>query len=227
MKTTLVVSAALLFSTASFAQTTIKNTGAVMDKASIQNERSGSEVNNSGSAYSATSIHSNDVNKMENKSLAEIEKEKKSIAAKKHEAAAEAKAKGEESKKMTSQDATISVSTHSSADVNSSIENNKFNSNASLNNSETVSSDRIKSKGRQIKNDGKAEVKTQADGTIEKSNRLKSDANKTADKTAKKVNRTSSATVNAGAASAHSFHTRPVSVKAATIVRTNAGIKIR
>lgn len=179
MKTTLVVSAALLFSTASFAQTTIKNTGAVMDKASIQSERSGSEVNNSGSAYTATSIRSNDVNKMENKSQAEIEKEKKFIAAKKHEAAAEAKAKSYEAKKKASQGATVSVSAHSEADANSSVKENSVSSHTSLNSSEIVSSSQIENKGKQIKNDGKAAVKTQADGAIEKSNQLKSSVNTT------------------------------------------------
>ena len=104
MKTTLLFSTVLLLSAASFAQTTVKNRDAIKGNSSIQSNKGGSEVHSSGNASPSTNIQSNGVNKVENKSYAEIKKEKKAIAAEKHTVATEAKAKAQESKKMASQD---------------------------------------------------------------------------------------------------------------------------
>src|SRR5665647_341997 len=227
MKTTLLFSTVLLLSTASFAQTTIKNSEAIKDQTSIQSNKGGSQVNNSGSTSSATTIQSNAVNNAGHKSHAEIKKEKKAMATEKQAVATQAKEKGQESKQMASEDHTVSASAHSNTKVNASEGDNNYSNNTSLNNGATVSSSRIKNRGNQLKDEEKAAIKTQANATVENTNQVKTNVNKTAIKGSEKINAGSSAAIHTAAASAHAIHPRPASIKMGTMVKTNAGIRIR
>jgi len=227
MKTTLLLSIGFLFSAASFAQTNVKNSEAIKDHASIESNKGASQVNTSGNASSATSIQSNALNKAGNKSHAEIKKEKKAVATEKNTVATEASAKGQETKKIALQDHTVSASAHSNTKINASEGDNKISSNTSSNNGASLSTAHIKNRGSQVKNEGKAAIKTQANATVETTNRVKTHVNKTAIKAGKKINTASSSAVQAHAASAHAIQTRPVSIKTGTMVNANGGIKIR
>ncbi len=226
MKTTLLFSTVFLFSTASFAQTTVKNSEAIKNKTSIQSSNAGSQIDNSGNASSATSIQSNAVNKTQSKSYAEIKKGKKAAITEKHTLASEAKAKGEESKKAASQNHTVSVSTHSNTNANASEKDNNLGNNTSLDNGAAPSSAKIKNSGNQVKDEEKAAIISKTNATMENSNHAKTTATKTAIKAGEKINTASSTAVHAGAASAHSIHVKPVSVKTGTMIKTNAGIKL-
>jgi hypothetical protein len=227
MKTTLLFSTVLLLSAASFAQTKVKNSEAIKDQTSIQSNKGGSQVNNSGNASSATTIQSNAVYNAGHKSHAEIKKEKKAMANEKHTVATKAKEKGQESKQMASEDRTVSASAHSNTRVNASEGDNNVSNNASLNNGATVSSTHIKNRGNQLKDEEKSAIKTQANATIENTNHVKTNVNKTAIKGSEKIKTASSAAIHARAASARAIHPRPASIKMGTMVKTNAGIRIR
>jgi len=227
MKTTLLFSTLFFLSTASFAQTKVKNSEAIKDQTSIQSNKAGSQVNSSANASSATSIHSNIVNKAKNGSTAEIQEGNKAMAAEKQALAAEANDKGQRISKEASQDRSVSASAHSNTKVKASEGDNNASNNTSLNNGATVSSSRIKNRGNQLKDDEKAGIKTQANATVENSNQVKTNVNKTAIKADKGISTASSTVVHTGAASAHAIHPRPASIKMGTMVKTNAGIRIR
>jgi hypothetical protein len=57
MKTTFLISGMLIISAALSAQTTVKNSDAAKGKTSIQSNKSGSDINSTGSASTATHIH--------------------------------------------------------------------------------------------------------------------------------------------------------------------------
>lgn len=220
MKKTLLFSTVLFFSTVSFAQTTVKNSEAINNNTHIQSNKNNSQVSNSGNASSATSIQSHEVNKVEGKSYAEIKKEKKVVAAEKN--TIETQSKVQEPKKLAFQDQSVLISTHSNTKVNASAKDNNLSNNTFVKNSATLSTAEIKKKGNQLKAEKKAVIKTQAKATVENSNRVKANVNKTAVKAGKKINTISSTAVKSGAAS---IQIRPV-VKTRTMVKTNAGIKI-
>jgi len=227
MKTTLLFSTALLLSAASFAQTTVKNSDAIKNHSTIQSDKGGSQVNSSGNASSATYIQSNAANKAENKSYAEIKKEKKAVANEKHTVATKAKEKGQESEEIASQDRTVSASAHSNTKVNASEGDNNYSNKTSINNGATLSTAHTKNRGNQLKNEEKAAITSKTNATMENSNHVVTNVNKTAIKGDEKINTTSSAAIHSEAASAHAIHLRPASMNMRTRVKTNGGIRIK
>lgn len=227
MKKTLLISTALLFSAVTFAQTTVKNSEAIKDKTTIQSSKDGSKVNSSGNATSATSIQSNTANNAGGKSYAEIKKENKEAATEKQKLVTQAKDKEQKSEKMASKDRTVSASAHSNTSVNASAGDNNYSNNTSLNDGATVSTAHLKNRGKQIKNEEKATVTAKTNSTLENGNQVATRVNKTAVKGGEKINTTSSTAVQSGAASAHIVKPRPASIKMNTMVKTNAGIRIK
>jgi hypothetical protein len=136
MKTKLLLSA-LLLSATSFAQVTLKNSEAIKGQTDIQNNQGGSQVNSSGNASSATSIHSNAATNAKDQSAAEIKKGKEAIAAEKQTVTTEAKSKAQEAKDVASKDRTVSASIHSDSKPDAAAEDNNLSGNPSLNGSGT------------------------------------------------------------------------------------------
>lgn len=227
MKKTLLISTALLFSVITFAQTTVKNSEAIKDNTTIQTSKSGSKVNNSGNASGATSIQSHTATKAENKSYAELKEQNEKAAKAKQTLVMQANDKEQKSEKMASKDHSVSASAHSNTSVHASAEDNNYSNNASINDGATVSTARLKSKGTQIKNEEKAAVTAKTDATLENGNHVAAQVNKIAEKGGEKINATSTAAVKSGAATAHIVKPRPASIKMNTMVKTNAGIRIR
>jgi len=237
MKKTFLFSAVLLFSAASFAQTSVKNSEAIKHQTSVESNESGSHVNASANASSATSIHSNAAHK-KNKSHAEIKKEKKALAAEKRAQAAEAnnkgqmisgiasdhsastsgRSKGQLISGIASEGRSNSASAHSKTKANVADEDNNLSDNTSLNGTAE-----IKNRRKQIKNEEKENMEAAGDATVKSSNHVKTHINKKAIHAHKKINATSANVVEA----AHAIQPKPVSIKTGAQVRTNAGIKIR
>ncbi len=227
MKKTLLFSIALLLSAATFAQTTVKNKEAIKGKAIIQSDKNSTQTNGSANASSSTSVHSDAVNNMENRSSAEIKKEHKATVAEKEKIATEVKEEGQKSEKMVADDHPISTSAHINMEANAQSKDNNISINSSINNSEPLSSMEIKNKGNQLKNDGKAIVQTQAGATVENSQLVKAKVHKTAIKAGNKINTVSSTAVQAGAGTVHAVKVTPVSIKTGAQVKTITGIKIK
>ena len=227
MKKTLLFSTALLLSAATFAQTTVKNREAIKGQTIIQSDKNSTQANGSANASSSSSIHSDAVKNTENQSSAEIKKEHKAIVAKKQKIATEAKEEGQKSEKMVSDDHTISASAHSNTEANAPAKDNNVSINSSINNTEILSSAEIKNKGKEVKNEGKANIQTQADATVENSKLVKAKVHKTATKAGNKINTVTSTAVQAGAGTVHAVKITPVSIKTGAQVKTNTGIKIK
>ena len=227
MKKTLLISTALLFSAAMFAQTTVKSIEAIKDNTNIQSNKSGSKLNTSGSASSATSIQSHAATKAESKSYAELKEENKEAAQEKQTLVMKANDKKQQSEKMAAKDHSVSASAHSNTSVKASAGDNNYSNNASINDGATVSTARVKSEGTQVKNDGKAVVIAKTNATMESGNQVAAKVNKTTVKGGEKISATSATAVKSGVATAHIVKPRPAAIKMNTIVKTNTGVRIK
>ena len=200
MKTTLLLTASLFFVSASFAQTTIKNSGSVKDNTSIQSNKSGSQLNSSGSASSSTSIQSQTPGNVENKSYAEVAKGKKTVATEKNNTRAKTTTAAENSEKMKPQNVSVSSSENSHTKVKAG----KNESNAST---------RISVENNNSAAENEKHVSTTAKTTVSGTN--------------KKIKETSSSAIEVGAKAKRVVQPRPASVKMNTQIKSNAGIKIK
>lgn len=227
MKKTLLFSAAILLSVASFAQTTVKNQGTLKNSSAVQSQKGGSEVKSSGSASSSTSIQSDAVKSTEHKTYSAAEKGKTEIAAEKKEIAAKAKTAEEKGKKTAAQDVTVSAGTQSDAKIDANENNNKTQGNANLSTEATVSSAAIKNSGNQMKQEAKNSVSAGTDLAVKNTNQVKTKANNTVIKSGEKINAASATTIKSGSSAAHSIKPGSAALKMNTHVKTNTGIIIK
>ena len=238
MKKTFLFSAVLLFSAASFAQTSVKNSEAVKHQTSVESNGSGSQVNASANASSTSAIHSNAVNAAKKKSHAEIKKEKKALAAEKQAQVAEANNKGqmisgiasgktaslsgsnkgEVISGIASEGRSVSASANSQTKANLAAGHNNLSDNTSLN-----SSAEVKHRRKQIKNEEKETREVSGDAIVKSNKHVKTRLNKKTIQAHKKI----SATTANVAEVTNAVRPKPVSVKTGAQVRTSAAIKIR
>src|SRR6185312_871476 len=226
MKTTFLLSIGFLFSTVSFAQTTVKNSEAIKTNSAISASKSGTQANTGVSASSETQIQSNDVANAENESNTRVKNEKQAMLAQKNKLATEAKANGRESKKLASKDAAVTTYEKATASANMNAEDNKINNQAYVNTGATVSSDAIKTTG-QIKNEEVANIKTQGHTAIKHSKHVKAEVNKTTIKAGNTVHENSSAAVHVRAASTNRMHVKPATIQMRSMAATTNGIKLK
>ncbi|HZI69029.1 MAG TPA: hypothetical protein VFD44_04940 [Hanamia sp.] len=132
MKRTLLISTALIFSAASFAQTTVNNSQSVKGAANISHNKSGTQVNSSANASSATSIHSSVVQNAKSGATEQIKEDNQAMASEKQAIAAKAKTKGQKVAKAaklkgnnTSENSSISGNASSSASVNGKLKSSE------------------------------------------------------------------------------------------------------
>jgi hypothetical protein len=238
MKKTLLFSAVMIFSAGAFAQTSVKNSAAVKHQTSVESNKDGSHVNTAADASSAASIHSDRVNKANNKSRSEIKKERKALAAENRAQAAEAENKGRKISRIASgqsgsasgsskgelisgiasEGRSGSASAHSKTNTDVAAEHNNLSDNTSLSSSAVIKRSR-----KQIKNKEKENREAASNASVKSSNHVNAHLNKKAVKANKKINATSANVVEA----AHAVQPKPVSIKTGAQVRTNAAIKIR
>lgn len=159
MKTTVLLSALILFATGSFAQTNVKNNTKVTDHASIKSNEDGSKFQNATQASSTTSINSDAVKKAGNKSQAKIEKEKKAIASEKSAIATEASAKGQATKKEALEHRPDWATAHANAQAGGTGESGRVNGKASVNSNIAASARLQKREAREIRATEKAAIK--------------------------------------------------------------------
>ena len=204
MKKTLLISTALIFSAASFAQTSINNSQSVKGAANISHNKAGTQVNNSANASSATSIHSSVVQNAKSGSIEQIKEDNQAMASEKQVIAAKAKTKGEqvaEAAKLkgnnSNENSSISGDASSSASVNGKL---KSSENQSVHAT--------------LKGDNRSEV------VVEKVALAKTH----------KVEATTKNTVHTSVAKIHSVkvkRVKPVKVNTAARVNTSAVVRIR
>ncbi|MEO6682307.1 MAG: hypothetical protein ABIN48_05725 [Ginsengibacter sp.] len=221
MKQTLLFSAAIIFSTALFAQTTVNNNSNAKSKTTVQSTREGSGVSSSGSASSTTKIESNDVSKIEKRSKSEIKKGKKAAAHKKEQAKNELKSTGEELNEMSSADAKISASGQSNSSVNFSDNDNNANQSNSLKSNVLISADN------QGSTEGKTLIKTKVSEVTEGTANAGTEVRNRTSKKIEKMNKRKSVSVNAGANTSNNIEVKPATIKTGTIINGNTGIKIK
>lgn len=221
MKQTLLFSAAIIFSTALFAQTTVNDNSNVKSKTTLQSTREGSGVSSSGSASSTTKIGSNDVSKIEKRSKSEIKKGKKVAAQKKQQAKNELKSTGQELNEMSSANANISASGRSNSSVNFSGNDHDASQNNSLKSNVLISSDNQRS------TQGKTLVKTNVNEVREGTANAGTMVRNKASKNMKKMNKRKSVSVKAGANTSNNIEVKPATIKTGTIFNGSTGIKIK
>ncbi|WP_301924188.1 hypothetical protein [Ferruginibacter sp.] len=226
MKTTLLLSAAILLSTASFAQATVRSQQAVNNATSLQSQKGNSELKNSGNVSSSTNMQTNAVNSSASEATTSVEKGKTKIAAEKQTMSAKAAEEKQPVKAVATQDASVSANTHLAANVGASERNNKTEQNASLTGEATISTVNIKKNSNQVKGNGKTVINTNVAATVAAGNRVKTSVHTIAIKTGEKVNTTAVTTIKSSSAIAHSIKPAAV-VKMNTHIKTNTGIKIK
>ena len=96
MKRTLLISTALIFSAASFAQTTLNNSQSLKGADNISHNKAGTQLNSSADASSATTIHSSIVQDTKSGATEQIKEDNRAMASDKQAIAAKAKAKGQQ-----------------------------------------------------------------------------------------------------------------------------------
>ena len=128
MKRTLLISTALIFSAASFAQTTVNNSQSVKGAANISHNKAGTQVNSSANASPATAIHTSVVQNAKSGATEQIKEDKQAMASEKQAIAAKAKAKGQQVAEAakskdnnTGENSSISGDASSSASVNGKL----------------------------------------------------------------------------------------------------------
>lgn len=141
MKTTLIISAALLFSLASIAQTDVKNRDAAKDATTLSADKGSSKLSGSGSASSSTTVQSNAVPAVKNTVAAKSEKAKEAIVAGKKEATAPA---------------TAGVQSNSKTTIDG--KSNKTSEKTSINDQVMTSPMQAKATGSQLKEESKTAV---------------------------------------------------------------------
>ena len=226
MKTTFLLSIGFLFSTVSFAQTTVKNSEAIKTNSAVSASKSGTQANTGASASSETQIQSNVVANVENESNTRVKNEKQAMFAQKNKLATEARAKGRESEKLASKDAAITTSEKVSASANMNAEDNKINNQTYVNTMAMASSDATKTTG-QIKNQEVTNIKTQGHMAIKHSRHVKAEVSKTTIKADKTVHENSSAAVHVRVASTNGMHVKPATIQMRSMAATTNGIKLK
>lgn len=200
MKTTLLLSAVLLFGGVSFAQTNVKSNTAIKSQSNVENNSATGNVN----ASTAGSIQSNAVSKASQRSSVEIKKEQKSMVAEKQSTQAKVNGKGTQ------------ISSMASEENNTKIEANEKGKLISA----------VASDGKSGAASSHAHVTTQAnanaDATVQNNTEVKPKVHAVVSK-GKKIKTTSATTIHTAATSAPSVKIHPVSVK----TRTSAGVGIR
>ncbi len=227
MKTTLLFSAAILFSAATFAQTTVKNQEAIKTVSTVKSQNGGSEVHSSGSTSTATEVQSNAVNKTGNKADAAAEKGKTQIVTEKEALATKAKTETQQAKNEASHERAVSAETELGTKIAIGDRDNKIDGNTSLNSDATVSSIGIKNNGNMVKEKGEISVGSGTTFIVATGNQVKSEANKSVIKTGEKINAFTVNTIKAGSSTTHSIKQKSPSVKTTTLVKTNSGISIK
>ncbi len=228
MKKTLLSSIVLLFSVATFAQTSVKSKSDVKNKTSVKSHKNESEVNHSGSASSTATIQADDVKNTEKKSSERNIKGKIASEAKKGNASDKAQGVGlNEMWSSTNSNKDADASEQSSTSVNLLKTNNKSGEKTSIKAKGSISEKGIKSNEDQLDSDEKILVKTKTHDIKEGSSKAESKLNKKMIHAEKKINKNGSASINAGGAASNNIHVKPVSVKTGANIHTKAGIKIK
>jgi len=226
MKTTFLLSIGFLFSTVSFAQTTVKNSEAIKTNSAVSANKSSTQANTQVSTSSETHIQSNAVANAKKESSHSVKNENQAMLAQKDKLAAEARAKEQESGKSASKDAAVTAFEKANATANVNAKDNKINNQAYVNTGARVSSDATSVTG-QIKNEGVANIKTQGHAAIKYSKQVNSGVNKTTIKSGKAIHENSSSAVHANAASINRIHVKPATIKTSSMAGITNGIKLK
>ncbi|HEY5369823.1 MAG TPA: hypothetical protein VIJ75_12620 [Hanamia sp.] len=226
MKTTFLLSIGFLFSTVSFAQTTVKNSEAIKTNSAVSASKSSTQANTQVSASSETNIQSKAVANAKEESNQKVKTEKQQMLAQKEKLAAEARTKDRESEKVASKDFAVYGSENANATANISAKGNKMNNQAYVNTGAKASTNALKTTGK-IKNEEVANIKTQGHTAFKNGKKVKAAVNKTAVKTGKTLHENSSATVHVRAASTNRIHVKPATIQMRSIAGANNGIKLK
>lgn len=226
MKTTFLLSIGFLFSTVSFAQTTVKNSEAIKTNSAVSANKSSTQANTQVSASSETQIQSTAVANAKKESNYRVKNEKNAMLAQKEKLTAEARTKDRESEKVASKDAAVATSEKATATANANAKDNKINNQAYVNTGAKASTDAMKTTG-QIKNEEVENIKTEGHAAIKNSKQVKAEVNKTTIKTGKTLHENSSATVHVRAASTNRIHVKPATIQMRSIATTTNGIKLK
>ena len=193
MKKTLLISTALFLSAASFAQTSASNSEAVKDQTNIQHNKSGTQVNSSANASSATTIHTAIVKDARDGSTEQIKEDNQAMAAEKQALAAQAKTKGRQTANTASKGRSEAASANSKAKTDvTSTEDNNLDENSSLKGDESVSGSSDNNQVGKLKSEEKEDVHA----TLKGDNRSQVAVDKTTATVKDKIDATAKAAEN-------------------------------
>ncbi len=208
MKKTVLISTALILSAATFAQTQVSNHDAVKGQTKIEHSNTGTQVNSSQNASSATTMHTDVVKNGKSSAAATIKEKQQAMVAEKQSLAAKAKAQVQQTASVAKDGATV-------------VDNN-LDQNSSTNSNGSVSVSNDNNTVGKLKSSQNESIHA----TLKGDNRSQVAVEKTADKPAGHIKAASKSAVHTTAGAAHSVRIKPVSVKTGAHINTGAGIGI-
>lgn len=241
MKTKVLFAAAILLSTAAFAQeVTAKKELANSASAAVGNSGSSGNVNNSST--SNANVKTNAADKTARKADQTKQEAKNAITTQKEAVEGEMHTDVNAPQKAVKENSNGLIGVHSNTQVSSKSEENKVTQDASLGNQMTVSDENVKSSGNEVKKEGQASLNTATSSTIKTTNVMEKQTETSLIKTKVKVDKAiqivdgnvqtnakaSNATAIKASTGAQQVATpKPASFKMQTQVIGNAGLKIK
>jgi len=228
MKTVFALSAALLLTTMTFAQTSVNNRSNAASATSLsQTGKKSGELSGSGTASSATSVRSNEIGDAKQSTMSTSAKAAAAAEATQQKAGNEVKSNMAEAKQASSNDENVSAGARSNAGVNAAAEGNKSGENASLKSQISLSAEPAKREVSKLGEKGKMMAENGVSAGSEKALQVKSATTASAARVNEKIQARTVTRAKAGSNAAAAATHPAVSVKMAAHVKTNTGLQIR